>query len=120
MRPRIEGIPYEEVLAVHQRHVRELADLPGVQMVGLGAKGILVRTDLPAVIPSTVEGVPVRVEPPLAGTIMGINHTTDQPAPFFRGGVSVADPLSFGAGTLTGLVLLGGIPHVVTAAHILT
>jgi hypothetical protein len=49
--PPIEGIPYEEALGILERHKKELLQLPGVTGVGLSAKGILVLTDNPVLVP---------------------------------------------------------------------
>src|SRR6266571_9004071 len=42
MAPPIAGIPYEEALAILERHREELMRLPGVQSVGMGNGGIVV------------------------------------------------------------------------------
>jgi hypothetical protein len=64
MVPPIAGIPYEECLAILERHREELHQIPGVQGTGLGAEGIVVETDNPALLPSEVEGLPIKAEPP--------------------------------------------------------
>ena len=60
--PPIAGVPYEEARAIHNRHKAELAQLPGVQTVGLSGEGIRVRTTRPELVPSFIEGLPVKTE----------------------------------------------------------
>src|SRR5205814_2400986 len=60
MAPPIAGIPYEEALAILERHREEIMRLPGVQSIGMGAEGIRVYTDNPAVLPPEVEGLPIK------------------------------------------------------------
>lgn len=61
MEPSIAGISYSKAAAILERHREELLKLPGVQGVGLGAEGISVWTDNPAILPSQLEGLPVKV-----------------------------------------------------------
>ena len=63
MTPPIAGIPYEEAKAIHNRHKKELIQLPGATSVGLTAEGIVVETDQPGLVPSTLEGLPVQTKP---------------------------------------------------------
>lgn len=72
--PSIAGVPYYEALAIHERHKDELFHLPGVLTVGLSAKGIMVRTEQPKLVPLFVEGFPVLTEltlikDPVTGTV---------------------------------------------------
>ena len=67
MTPPIAGIPYEEAKAIHDRHKKELIQLPGATAVGLTAEGIVVETDQPELVPSTLEGLPVHTKPPSPG-----------------------------------------------------
>lgn len=54
----------EEVGGALKRHGEGLVRLPGVRRVWPGREGVItVSTDNPAVLPATVEGVPVRAEP---------------------------------------------------------
>jgi len=64
MAPPIAGIPYEEALAILERHREEIMRLPGVQSVGMGNGGIVVETDNPAVLPLEIEGLPIKPIPP--------------------------------------------------------
>jgi hypothetical protein len=61
----IAGIPFAQVQAILARHQAELGQVPGLTGVGLGAEGIEVETDHPEAVPSTIEGVPVIVKPPV-------------------------------------------------------
>ena len=63
MTPPVAGIPYVQAEAIRERHSVELGQLPGVTGVGLGAEGIIVLTDHPEVVPSSIEGLPVMAEP---------------------------------------------------------
>ncbi|MGH7964826.1 MAG: hypothetical protein ACRERD_23930 [Candidatus Binatia bacterium] len=78
MVPPIAGISYEEALKIVDRHQEELMRLPGVQSVGLGAEGIVVGTDNPSVVPSEVEGLPVKTVPSL-GSAGGLSHSQHTP-----------------------------------------
>ena len=73
--PPIAGIPYEKALEIHNRHVHELGDLPGVESVGLGAEGINVYTTRPELVPHQVEGLKVISRPVPKGVIGRISHT---------------------------------------------
>ena len=64
MAPPIAGIPYEEALAILERHREEIMRLPGVQSVGMGHEGIVVEIDNPAVLPPEIEGLPIKPTPP--------------------------------------------------------
>jgi hypothetical protein len=61
MFPPIAGIPYEEAQKIVERHRAELMALPGVSLMGLGERGIVVETTNPSVVPKTIEGLPVEV-----------------------------------------------------------
>ena len=66
MAPPIAGIPYYEAMAIVDRHRQELMQFPGVEGVGLDTEGITVGTNNPtAAIPSQVEGLPIKIVPPL-------------------------------------------------------
>lgn len=78
MVPPIAGIPYEEALAILERHRAELMQLPGVEAVGMGVEGIVVETENPAVLPLDVEGLPIKPTPPIRAT-RGANHAVDNP-----------------------------------------
>ena len=64
MTPPIAGIPFEEALAILERHQLRLMQLPGVQSVGLGSEGIEVESGDPSLIPDSLEGLPVKALPP--------------------------------------------------------
>lgn len=64
MTPPIAGIPFEEALAILERHQLALMQLPGVQSVGLGRDGIEVEIEDPSLVPDSLEGLPVHVLPP--------------------------------------------------------
>lgn len=61
--PPIAGIPQEECLKILERRRGELSQLPGVHVLGLGLDGILVEADDPSVVPASVEGLPIKIEP---------------------------------------------------------
>lgn len=106
--PRIAGRPYEEVRAIARRHQEELMKVPGVYIVGVGEKGILVgvfvhttaQGEKPATLPpalqalpATIEGLPVEVRPlyvlpPPPGVIVlkpgGIREQADACPPAFQ------------------------------------
>ena len=68
MTPPISGIPYTEAEAIFRRH--DFMDVPGVSSVGLGADGLVIQTTQPELIPSSVEGLPVRTEPVPHGLVL--------------------------------------------------
>jgi hypothetical protein len=117
MEPPIAGIPFEEALKILERHRDELLQLPGVTAVGMGSEGITIETTNPSVVPSDVEGVPVKVRPP-RGQAVGANHTLNAPATRLHGGVAIRSP-GFWA-TLNGIALSEGKPYLIFATHILT
>jgi hypothetical protein len=63
MMPPINGIPFEQALEIEDRHLLELLRLPGVDAVYLAADSIVVETNQPKLVPSEVEGVPIRTNP---------------------------------------------------------
>jgi hypothetical protein len=63
MTPPIAGIPYAQAEAIRERHAMELMRLPGVTGVGVGAEGVIVMTDHPEALPTSIEGLPVRADP---------------------------------------------------------
>jgi hypothetical protein len=71
----IAGIPFDEAMAILERHREELMRLPGVQGIGLGAEGIAIEAPDPSAFPSSVEGLLVIVTPPPAVKRFGLNHT---------------------------------------------
>jgi hypothetical protein len=73
MEPPIAELPYEEVVKIHDRHNAALSKLPGVGLVGLGADGIHVHTDRPELVSKEVEGVPIKVFPPM-GPAEDLSH----------------------------------------------
>ena len=62
MSPPIAGIPFEKVQEIWARRSEEIMRLPGVRGGGIGAGGIVVRTEIPEAVPSVLEGVPVVAE----------------------------------------------------------
>jgi hypothetical protein len=121
--PPIAGIPYEEALKILDRHRDELMRLPGVDSVGMGADGIVVSTTNPAVVPSEIEGVPVRVEPS-QGPAVGANHTQNTAVPLLHGGVWISGSVNPTtgvaiAGTLNGVALSEGKPWLILPTHLL-
>ena len=57
--PPIAGMPYMEAFAIMKRHRPALRQLPGVEGLSLQEEGLLVYTDQPELVPSTLEGLPV-------------------------------------------------------------
>ncbi|MGE4091119.1 MAG: hypothetical protein AB7G75_09795 [Candidatus Binatia bacterium] len=120
--PPINGISYEKALEIHHRHVLELSDLPGVQGVGLGADGIHVSTNDPSVVPKEVEGVPIIIDPPPAGSVQPLFHTTTTNIRPLHGAVAMNDITSGagqGWGSITGVALSEGKPWLVFPSHLL-
>jgi hypothetical protein len=119
MNPPIAGIPFEEAEKIYHRHSEELMQIPGTISVGLGAEGIVVRTDHPELVPSEVEGLPVKTEP-VTGMPRRMSHTVTRETNPFHGGTSVAastTPIAWG--TSSGVVLSEGKPWIVSVSHIL-
>jgi hypothetical protein len=124
----IAGIPFEEADKIYQRNKDKLGDLPGVTGIGLRREGIEVETDQPGLVPTNVEGLPVKTVPPAHRQYM--DHTLGLPAirnPF-RANVLVTDtnksidqitnqPIGYEILTLGGIILSGGRPWGLTAAH---
>lgn len=81
--PPIAGIPYEKALEIHHRYADELMKIPGVTSVGLGLDGIHVSTDNPAIVPSQVEGLPIKIDPP--EEVMPMGHTFNNPVRSLHG-----------------------------------
>jgi len=79
--PLIAGRPYKEALAILKRHEGELMNLPGVDAIDMDEEGILVYTDNPSVVPSTIEGLPVRTTIPLAQTFPPVKPEEPQVPP---------------------------------------
>ena len=75
MHPPIAGIAYEECLKIIERHRDWVIRLPGVMRFGLGAKGIIVETDQPELIPPDIEGLPVEIQPPGDGYNLAMGTT---------------------------------------------
>lgn len=114
--PPIAGVPYEEALEIHYRHVDELSKLPGVTGVGLHKDGIHVATTNPAVVPSHVEGLPITVEPP-NGEKRTMGHTSSQAVRPLRGALNIGD-ITISSGSLTGIALSDGHPWLIFPAHL--
>jgi len=91
--PPINGIPFEEVLAIHNRHALEFMQLPGVESVGLRDDGIHIVTSRPELIPKAVEGVPIIVRPATGRKVKNASHTFNTPVRPLHGGVFISqDP----------------------------
>lgn len=115
--PPIAGVPYETALEIHDRHVHELSKLPGVDSVGLGEDGIEVRTTNPAAVPSEIEGLPIKILPPL-GPARLLNHSGSNKTRPLRGAVTLRDSLLPGTFvTLTGVASSQGKPWLIFPAH---
>src|SRR5713226_884939 len=54
----IAGIPFAQAEAILERHREEITQWPGVTGSGLGTDGIVVETNHPEAVPSSIEGVP--------------------------------------------------------------
>jgi len=115
MVPPIAGIPYEECLAILERHREELLQISGVKSVGMGAEGIVVEIDNAAILPLEVEGLPIKAIPP-TGLRMDANHTLSSPVRPLHGSVAVSEAFQ---GTLTSVVLSKGRPWLIFPTHIL-
>lgn len=116
--PPVAGIPYEDVLVIHDRHALELSKLPGVKSVGLGADGIHISTSRPELVPKEVEGVPIIVEPAPEGSIQLLSHTFNTPVRPLHGGIFISqNPVGFGV--LTGVALSQGYPWLIFPAHLI-
>lgn len=111
----IAGIPYEECLAILERHREELQQIPGVKSVGMGAEGIVVETDNAALLPPKVEDLPIKAVPP-TGPRWDADHTLSMPVRPLHGSVAVSELFQ---GTLTGVVLSKGKPWLIFPTHIL-
>lgn len=119
MAPPIAGIPFYEAMAILDRHQQELMQLPGVESVGLGAEGVQVGTSNPAVVPSQVEGLPIKIIPPL-GPGKSLNHSLTTRIRPIHGGLAVGDPATVpGFGTLTTVGLSQGHPWLIFPTHLL-
>jgi hypothetical protein len=113
--PPVAGIPYEEVIEIHKRHVEDLANLLGVESVGLQDDGIHVFTKNPEVVPKSAEGVPIIVHPATGRKIKLLNHTYNIPVRPLHGAILIGGA---GYGTLTGVTLSDGHPWLIFPAHI--
>lgn len=80
MQPRIQGRSHAEVNAILGRAQRDLVHLPGVQEVTLGFDGLYVFTDQPDLIPTEMEGLPVKTLPFMGAEIKDIPGVPDIPA----------------------------------------
>ena len=116
MSPPIAGVPYTDAKKIFKR--QDFIQLPGVQSVGLEADGIVVRTTQPALIPSTFEGLSVRIQEP-QGDLRPASHTLTEVPSSLQGGVAIGESIgdSTSTGTLGGFVWSGGEPWLVSAAH---
>ena len=115
------GIPYEEALAIFERHQDELFGIPGLMGGGLGIKGIYLAV-LPTHgnVPAAVEGLPIQTEPYLQPRLM--RHTEATRVRPFHGGVlsrPIASTLR-ADWTMTTVVLAHGDPWIIFAAHCLS
>lgn len=93
----IAGIPFEEAQAILERHRDELWQIPGVMGHGLGAEGIVVHTDQPDLVPTEIEGLPVKTRPPVI--MRPLSHTNLLPKRPLRGALKITDQLWPGRGT---------------------
>jgi hypothetical protein len=116
--PPINGIPFEEALAILERHTPEFAKLPGIESVGLGADGIHIYTSNPEVVPKAVEGMPIIVYPATRGKIKLLSHTYNTPIRPLHGAVFILNHPD-GPGVLTGVALSEGKPWLIFPAHLL-
>ena len=118
MTPPIAGIPYEECLKILERHRDDLMQLDGVKGVGIGSEGISVYTSNPDIVPSELEGLPVKTKFTLGAS--GASHTSSNPPVRpLHGGVEIGISGSTIRGTLTGVVLSEGKPWLVFPTHLL-
>ncbi|MGE0825056.1 MAG: hypothetical protein AB7P18_23440, partial [Candidatus Binatia bacterium] len=118
MQPPIAGIPFEEALNILERHKDDFIHLPGFGTVYMTLDGIVVETDNPSSIPTSIEGVPIETRPRQERKFL--NHTLDQPLRPLHGGAVVGDSYPLAVGTLTGIVLSQGKPWMVFPSHLLS
>ena len=71
--PPVNGIPYAEVEVIYEANHDALLAIDGVTSVGRGARAFHVHTSKPALVPKAVDGVPIRLLPPIIGT--PLSHT---------------------------------------------
>jgi len=90
MAPPIAGIPYVKAEEIVKRNLERLSALPGVNGIGLVADGIEIITDVPEAVPSEVEGLPVKVRPPVV--YENQSHSFNSPIDPLHGGVALGDP----------------------------
>lgn len=114
--PPIAGIPYEEALEIHNRHVEKLSKLPGVESVGLGVNGINIRTTNPSILPSKVEGLAIIPLLPL-GPGQLLSHVAHNQIRPLHGAAGLRDNSISGFVTLTGIALANGKPWLIFPAH---
>jgi hypothetical protein len=123
MVPPIAGITYEKALEILERHRAKLENLPGVESVGMGPGGISIHTNDPGVVPSTVEGLPIKTYPDV-GPGHGTSHTeTNPPIRPLHGdssgrGSSPNSTISLRT-TIGGIVLSDGKPWAIFPTHVL-
>jgi hypothetical protein len=125
MTPPIFGVPYEEAEKIFERNLDRIHQIPGVSGLSLGGDGITIETDQPALVPNSIEGLPVRVTPPQM--YEPLSHTGTSELPSLEGGVMIGNSFiangmtepAFSKGTMAGVVLSDGKPWGISAAHIL-
>jgi hypothetical protein len=83
MTPPISGVPVEEAEKIFERNSARIRQIPGVTGLSLGGDGIEIETDQPALVPNSIEGLPVKVVPPQI--YMPLNHTGAFPLPSLKG-----------------------------------
>jgi len=79
MTPPIAGVPVEEAEKIFERNSARIRQIPGVTGLSLGGNGIEIETDQPALVPNSIEGLPVKVVPPQI--YKPLTHTGNFPLP---------------------------------------
>jgi hypothetical protein len=118
MHPPIAGVPVQEAMEVMKRHGEWIMKTPGVTGAGLEANWIRIDTDKPELLPSHIEGIPVKIAPPKQ-TIMGTgNHSAVFPVNPLAGAMAAAHiNTPVGWGTIGGIVLSEGKPWSLFPNH---
>jgi hypothetical protein len=116
MHPPIAGVPFQEALAIMKRNAEWIMKVPGVTHTGLGKDWIFVGTSNPELIPSNIEGIPVKIE---LSTSVGVqSHSTIFPVDPLAGAVAAKHDLSpVGFATIGGIVLSEGKPWAIFPNH---
>ena len=120
------ALSYIEMRRIQESHQHTILSLEGVHGIGIEEDGFVVEmlpshTNLRATIPTTLEGVPVRVDISDVGVPFHHHGTRKRPIP---AGVGVGTSYTIGSGTL-GPHVVRDVPHVsqccyfwtMTAAH---